>query len=187
MTLPSVNPSGRVQVYPSPVAAPGQCGMCGKAEHPKGFVDIRMDFEFYGVLYFCYDCVGDIGRAVGFYAPEDLSSLRARVERQDDELVILREAILGMESTVDGLLKNVGRIGRRVDPTGTDVVISPVPDPGTGSGATEPVVSEPAGPPPEPAGGGTPEVGATAQPVSVEGPNDLHDANATVDDILGTP
>ena len=103
MTLPSVNPSARVQRIPNPIASPGQCGICGKNEHPEGFADARLDFEFYGTLIFCRDCAGEIASVFGYHAPEDLIALREQVEDQNAELNTLRQAILGLESAVDGL------------------------------------------------------------------------------------
>ena len=66
MGVSSVSPSARVQVIPSPIVSPGNCGVCGKSSHPVGFADARLDFEWYGTFYLCGDCVGDYARAFGF-------------------------------------------------------------------------------------------------------------------------
>lgn len=66
MVNTSVSPSARVQIVPAPIVSPGNCGLCGKSQHPAGFADPRLDFEFYGTLYFCADCVGDFARTFGF-------------------------------------------------------------------------------------------------------------------------
>lgn len=95
MTAPNeatTNPAAaRVQVIPAPIVSPGVCGICGKTEHPEGFADLRLDFEWYGTLYFCADCVGAIARPFHFISIEQyqdmldtISTLDAKCQRFAD-------------------------------------------------------------------------------------------------------
>lgn len=91
----------RVQAIPAPIVSPGNCGICGKHEHPDGFADARLDFEFYGTLYFCADCVGEFARAFGWINETQYQSLLDSIENQGKMLAWYEakfskiEAILG--------------------------------------------------------------------------------------------
>lgn len=75
----STNPNAaRCQLIEAPIASPGSCGICGKSKHDKGFVDVRLDFEFYGTLIFCSDCALDIGSPVGGMSPTEYSELSVK-------------------------------------------------------------------------------------------------------------
>lgn len=101
--LPPSDPSARVVRLPNPVASPGCCALCGKAEHPEGFADARFDFEFFGTFYLCGDCVGDYARAFGFISPGQYAELKHQVNQQAVELDTLRRAIVLLENSVDSL------------------------------------------------------------------------------------
>lgn len=106
----SGDPSARIKRVPAPIASPGNCVICGKNEHPLGFAQTdNLDFEFYGTVYFCADCVGDYARVFGFLAPSEVTAFREHIEAQDRELNTLRQAVLGLESTVDGLVADAHR------------------------------------------------------------------------------
>lgn len=92
-----------MQVIPAPIASPGKCVFCGKSEHPQGFIDPRLDFEFYGTLYFCFDCVGDIARTLGFIDTEQAIKLAQEIARLSGELELHREALLNLEESVEHL------------------------------------------------------------------------------------
>jgi hypothetical protein len=96
------NPAAaRVQRIAAPIASPGCCIMCGKNEHPDGFADPRLDFEFYGTFYLCGDCVGDFARLFGWINPDQAVTLALKVKELSDELAIHREALLNLESGLE--------------------------------------------------------------------------------------
>lgn len=176
------DPSARVQRIPTPIASPGSCAICGKNEHPEGFADARLDFEFYGTFYLCGDCVGDYARLFGYVSSEDLSVMRAEHDAMNSELNTLRQAILGLESTVDNLIADAHRrnraslvhdhnVGRDAD----SVPSNPVDESDAGlpvTGTTEPS-SQVAGP-----------TNGPAEPGNVSRPNDVLDTSAA-DRLLG--
>jgi hypothetical protein len=93
--------SARVQHIERPIVSPGVCGICGKDKHPKGFVDPRLDFEWYGTLYFCADCVVDLAAPFGYITEETYADmkraneqLRETVERYEAHLAQLAEKVL---------------------------------------------------------------------------------------------
>lgn len=102
--------SARITRIPMPVASPGHCAICGKHEHPEGFAATdNFDFDFFGTVYFCADCVGDYARVFGYISEKDLIGLREHIDAQNQELTTLRLAVLGLESTVDGLIADAHR------------------------------------------------------------------------------
>ena len=188
MTLPSVNPSGRVQRLAAPVASPGQCGMCGKASHEKGFADARLDFEFFGTLIFCADCAGDLSSVFGYVSPEDLAAMREMIDAQNDELNTLRQAVLGLESAVDGLtsynasrerLRDHGRSG--FEPV-ADEVKPEKPE------VTEPVEQDADGVLTEPVSDGAVADGTPDEPRGEQGRDDVRGPakpDVSIDELLG--
>lgn len=97
------DPSARITLVTSLAASPGHCAICGKSDHPVGFAATdNFDFEFYGTVYFCGDCIGDYARLFDYKSPSEMSNLESRLATQEAELRILREAVLLLESQVDG-------------------------------------------------------------------------------------
>lgn len=178
------NPSARIVRVDAPVASPGHCGICGKSEHPDGFADARLDFEFYGTLYFCADCVGEYARLFNYMSPKDYEAMRTHIEAQGVELNTLRQAVLGLESTVDSLIADAHRRSNvRLDRLiGVDVDPGPPSDPGrpVDQPNEEPAKPDVAGPV-KPAGKAD---NVPAQSSVEQGPNDLYDTSAA-DELLG--
>lgn len=185
MTTPSEvttgtgDPSARVVRIDAPIASPGSCAICGKNSHPDGFADARLDFEFHGTFYLCADCVGDYARLFGYVSSAELVGLRALVDDQNAELNTLRQAVLGLESTVDGLIADAHRRNspRRIhdhEPGNVDGngPSNPVDQPNEGppsfdlTGSTQGAPSEPVGP---------------SQPVNEQGRNDVQRTSSAND------
>lgn len=168
------DPSARVTRIDAPIASPGSCAICGKNSHPQGFADARLDFEFFGTFYLCADCVGEYARLFGYVSSDDLATLRAHLDAQNTELHTLRQAVLGLESTVDGLIADAHR--RNSSP----VVHDHEPGSSTDSVPSNPVDESDAGLP----------VGDTTEPESVVEPTASGDAEPTdgkrSNDVLDT-
>lgn len=84
-----------------PVASPGNCGICGYAGSDRRYLDPRKDFEFYGSFIICEQCVGAMANDMGFLQPAQARSLENRVEEAERELIVLRSAVLQLESVHD--------------------------------------------------------------------------------------
>lgn len=96
--------AARVQLIETPIASPGQCTICGKSSHPVGFADPRLDFEFYGTVLFCGDCVGDFARLFGWVEPERFV-----------EFLREHEEVLAHDAMVTEELDNLGAIKNAID------------------------------------------------------------------------
>ena len=80
-----------------PVASPAQCGICGYGGSERNYLDPRLDFEFYGTLIFCEECVGSMARLFGYLSPAVAKLLENRLENSETELIKLRGAVIAME------------------------------------------------------------------------------------------
>jgi len=102
LARPKDDPAARVRKISKPIASPAQCLICGKDRHPVGFASFdNVDFEFYGSLYFCGDCVGDIARPFGFLSREEIDAVVKKLTAQEIELKILRKSVVNLENLVD--------------------------------------------------------------------------------------
>jgi hypothetical protein len=90
---------GRFFILDSPVVSPGVCGICGfgGAEGRK-YLDPRLDFEFYGSLIFCEDCVTAMANQFGCLNPAQAQALESRVEEAERQLITYRAVISNMEN-----------------------------------------------------------------------------------------
>ncbi len=68
--------SARVQVLDVPVVAPGVCILCGIASGDnRKFVDFGKQVDWYGAVYFCSECFGEIARALGWIPVAEYNEL----------------------------------------------------------------------------------------------------------------
>jgi hypothetical protein len=101
MTNPA---AARIRKIDSPVNTPGCCAICGKSKHDEGFAYTdNFDFEFYGSVIFCADCVGDYARLFGYLSPKVARVQEDELSALKDEVNTLRQAIILMENTLDNL------------------------------------------------------------------------------------
>ena len=107
-----------------PVASPGCCGICGYSGKDRRFLDPRKDFEFYGTLILCEECVGSMANDMGFLQPAQARSLENRVEEAERELITLRAAIIQLENVHDLLASRSGFAGHSPVSNGNVVLLS---------------------------------------------------------------
>lgn len=176
--------SARVTRISAPIASPGNCALCGTATHPDGFADPRLDFEFHGTFYLCATCVGEFANLFDYISPDKLVGLRDHIAAQDLELNTLRQAVLGLESTVDGLVSDAHRrstqradaIERSRKPDVPDSVPErPVDQPN--AGLPDNNTPQPVTPP-------TTATNRPAQPTDEQRRDNLHDTSSA-DELLG--
>ncbi len=85
--------TGRFTILDHPVASPGHCATCGYSNNDRKYVDLRLDFEFYGTVVFCVECVGAMAQLLDFLKPAQAFALEARVEEAERECIQLRAAV----------------------------------------------------------------------------------------------
>lgn len=97
--------NGKFVLLEAPAALPGKCTGCGRANDARGFIDTGYDADFWGVIYYCYECVLDMASKFGFIGPDTAEKLMNKIAELQVETASQRAAILGLEETVDGLLR----------------------------------------------------------------------------------
>jgi hypothetical protein len=117
----------KVQLVPVPIASPGKCVGCGKYEHPKGFAWPQLDFEFYGTLYICGDCVADYAALFGFIPPEQAILLARRIMELEQENDLLKASLENLESAVEHLT-NYRMLRNTTSDTGNSSSVSSTTD-----------------------------------------------------------
>lgn len=84
----SVDVSGRFKVLDQPYSAPSKCAFCSLGHNQNGtvnFIDTTLDFDFYGVVYICSNCLTEIAKSLGYIAPEEYTQLRESYHQVYDE------------------------------------------------------------------------------------------------------
>lgn len=170
------DPSARITRVDVLRASPGCCAICGKSDHPEGFAATdNFDFEFYGTVYFCADCVGDYARVFGYKSPSELDDLLEKYTQQAEELKILRQAVVLLENAVDNLT-GLGNLRGNTPATSDRAISDPV--------AIVPAASEDVT---ESSDAGEGEQLALSESSVESGPDDVRDVtstDSTIDELL---
>lgn len=95
-------PSDRITFQLIPQVSPGVCGICGKGQDPNGFVDPRLDFEFYGSLIFCINCTTQMASIFGLIGEEVYEDVIAENGSLQKKVRLLEEEKIKLEGLVDG-------------------------------------------------------------------------------------
>lgn len=90
-------------ILDTPVASPAKCGLCGYGGAERKYLDPRLDFEFYGTLIMCENCVGTMANDFDYLSPRQSLTLMERLDAAERELIILRAAIIHLEEAHDAL------------------------------------------------------------------------------------
>lgn len=92
-----------MQVVEKPGALPGQCVMpaCGSASRSR-YLDTGLQFEFYGAVYLCDLCLGEMARLFGFLEPEYVQELKDKLEAAETDRYRLQRQVDGLRMVVDG-------------------------------------------------------------------------------------
>lgn len=109
---------GRFSLIQTPQALPGTCGGCGKAKWEQGFIDTDLQFDFYGALIFCGECVLDMASKLGLISPEAAEYLQNRVNELEAEAATQRKALLLLEEALDGIQTARNLLGTGPDNSG---------------------------------------------------------------------
>lgn len=176
MNEATLDTSARVKRIPAPIASPGCCGLCGKTHHDRGFASTdNFDFEFYGTLYFCYDCVGDYARTFGYMSREEVTNLLEELKSQRAELDVLRAAVGNLENILDAY-SNLRPNSGLPDYRDAGTVIPAVDVSASGEGDSNPlagIIDD---------GEGTNE--PTNEPVSEPRSDDVRNSTSELDDLI---
>lgn len=105
-----IDPSSRVQVLNVPVMAPGICMLCGIADGDnRTFVDFGKQVEWYGAVYFCSECFGEIARALRWIPVAEYNEL---LEQHKKASAIYEISVTSNRKITDALRVVFSELGR---------------------------------------------------------------------------
>ncbi len=91
----------RINVLGIPELHPGQCALCGSAGGDKRkFIDFGKSIDFYGVVYFCSECIREVAEKIN-YVPvasfdklyEDLRSITIKYNQLELRYKKVKDAL----------------------------------------------------------------------------------------------
>jgi hypothetical protein len=93
----------------TPPCMPGKCAVCGgSGDKDSEFLDIGLELDFYGVVYFCSICVfGDILKALDLVTQQKYDELSKEVESTSLELELMR----AQNKELFSVLRSFGNLG----------------------------------------------------------------------------
>jgi hypothetical protein len=104
VSVPNVIPDavqslGRFQVLEhNQLIAPGKCAGCGGFTNRR-FIDFGLELDFYGVVYLCLEtCFTEVANQIGFASPDQVESLKARIESYRGHTEILQGKLAKLEA-----------------------------------------------------------------------------------------
>lgn len=94
------DPSGKFQrVSSGEMMLPAQCASCGTVDNPTGFVDTKIDADFYGVIYFCADCAYELTTV---FPEAPYHTMRNRILDLEADVLAKDARIASLERSLDG-------------------------------------------------------------------------------------
>lgn len=100
--------SSRIRILDTPILAPGVCCICGAGRNDdRKYIDLGIDVDYIGVMYFCTFCMTELANTLGCLMPEQAQQLR-------DELDSARQTIINFQqekAAVHGAVDAIRRTG----------------------------------------------------------------------------
>jgi hypothetical protein len=73
--------SSRVRILDAPILAPGTCALCGTSRNDdRKYVDLGIDIDYIGVMYFCTFCMQEVANRIGCLMPEQADKLQNELD-----------------------------------------------------------------------------------------------------------
>ena len=96
---------GRVKIVDqNSLVLPGKCALCGG--HEGNFIDIGLDLDFYGVVYFCVEnCFREIANAFDYHSPRQWKMVMAGYEDMKEKFNNLLDQNEELKNALDSLTK----------------------------------------------------------------------------------
>lgn len=75
--------ASRFHLVDRPTVLPAKCMVCGNGSRPC--IDFGFNFDRYGAVYICVECITEAGRVVGLISPSDITSERLKSEQSSNK------------------------------------------------------------------------------------------------------
>lgn len=106
----------------SPISTPGVCGTCGTNICEQGFVNLGLDFEFYGTLIICRTCIIEMSAIYGLISCEQAEELSIELQESRNEVDKLRCELIAAKQVIDGFVN--GWVNLRIDDSSSTGVLT---------------------------------------------------------------
>ncbi len=94
------DPSGKFKrVSAGEMLLPAECANCRNPSHVGGYVDTRIDLDFFGILYFCEDCAFEMTTV---FPSAPYHTMRNRINTLEQEIVAKDARLATLERALDG-------------------------------------------------------------------------------------
>jgi hypothetical protein len=107
----------KYQVSDVPMFKPGKCGNCGSSKNDgRQYVDFGLEIDFYGTLFLCGICVGDVARTMGLFdnLKWELKLAYENLQKLDDlkqEGAALHELVAGLSERLKTYYDGISAAG----------------------------------------------------------------------------
>src|SRR6266542_891445 len=160
--------SSRIRVLDNPNMHPGTCVLCGASRNDdRKYVDIGLDIDFVGVIYFCTFCMQELANRLGCLMPDQTKKL-------EDELDSARQTIINFQAQKAAYDDAIGKLRGTGLFSDTDPNLSTITWPTVDPVAEQEPVAEPVGSKQDV----TRPNKSTKQSNSKQGPNDIPESGS---------
>jgi hypothetical protein len=113
------NTLGRVQlVTGTPQCLPAKCVICGTpGDKDSKFIDTGWDIDFYGVVYFCMNCIVEAASVLDFVPVDQLLLVKDKLEQEEFK----REALEKENEELRNAINSLNRAGFSTDTSRVDI------------------------------------------------------------------
>jgi len=109
--------SSKFRILNAPIEAPGTCASCGASSaDDRDYIDLGIDLEFFGTIYFCTFCYTEGANALGFVNPDQARELEDKLTAAENHIIEFRTKERALDDTIN-LLRNSGLLNLNDDPT----------------------------------------------------------------------
>lgn len=118
----------KYKIYDEPTFKPSKCCNCGSAKNDgRKYIDLGLEVDWYGTVYFCGRCLFDIATAMGLFKAYDDALAEAKAEhitreRLLEEGELLRDKMLKTLKEFEDYYTNLQLLSPEPDTSSSDSV-----------------------------------------------------------------
>lgn len=96
--------SSRIRVLDAPILLPGTCCICGTSRtDDRKYVDLGIDVDHVGVMYFCTFCITELTNQLGCLTQEQSQQLVDELDAAKQTILEFQEQKAALDGAVDTL------------------------------------------------------------------------------------
>jgi len=112
----TTQPNARIVTHNVPPAAPGKCVVCGfGGRDDRVYIDFGFDIDYYGVVYFCSECMTEVAAAVGYIKQDKYDRIQIENLKLEDKLRTALDERNGATDALRAYLNGGTAVGARAE------------------------------------------------------------------------